>query len=236
MSIGYTDYIRESKQGGNLLDSGTIIMSGGSAGHITYVGNYEYVILTIDTTATTHLVGMNFFFYTDESQTVSMGQTVAAVNNGIRDSVVVRVRGPWMIPIFFWWDSANTDTIKYYLFGTNLTPIPNIGTVGIGQWAYYQASIAASGNTTIQPVSWHNGKAKATLMTSVAANGILTVQQYQYAIGWQTYLNVQQSSGANRGDQFEFPIPPTPVRFTLVNGANAATFYFMAAPTDLIAA
>lgn len=236
MTIGYPDNIRESKQGGSLLQSASVKLDGSNAPPAIYVGNYQYLIVTIDGSSTAHYPGIVFSFYSNSSLSISLGNSVGAIASGIIDSIIVRVRGPWFSMTPQGWDASSTDSVNVYVFGADMLPIPSIGSVGIGQWAYYNANIAANGNATVGPTPWHSGVALISIMSGVATNLILTCQQYQYRIGWQTYLNTQQSVGANRGNTLEIPIPPTPVRFQLVNGSTATNCYFLASPRDLVAA
>lgn len=234
MTVGYPDFIRESKQAGTLIDSGTLPLGTDSIGNISYAGDYAYIIITVDTTATTSLVGCSVAFGTSPAFTTTMGQTTAAVYNGMKDSMVFRVRGPWIEPIFFWWDVATTQPITYYVYGTNMAPLPSIGIITLGQWASFNAAILAGNTATISPIAWHSGTARVTMQSNVASTVVLSIDRYQFGVGWQDYYNLEVGATASRSVSDDVPIPPNPIRMRLVNqGTGTATAILMAAPRDL---
>lgn len=235
MTTGYADYTREDKQAGSLIFSGNAVGNVVTASALFYCGTYRYLIITVDSTNSTHFWGVTSGFATAGSNGTALGNTVSAFHPGVLDSTVVRVRGPWVYLNLYNWDTSNTDTMNYYVYGTNATPIPTNGLSQFGQWAYYNASIPASTTEIISPVGWHNGTALIATMSSVLNTLVLSVDQYQYQTGWQTYINLESSSTNFRSIFQEIPIPPLPVRFRLVNQSTSAiSAYLLAAPKNLV--
>lgn len=235
MTVGYVDYTREDKQAGALIFSGSAVGNVTTESALFYCGTFQYLIITVDTSNSTHLWGVTSGFYTAKDNGTALGNTVSGFNAGVIDSSIVRVRGPWVTLALYNWDASNTDTMNYYVYGTNAAPLATNGLNQFGQWAYYNANIPASTTETLTPVGWHNGTAQLTTMSSVLNTMVISVDQYEYHIGWQTYINLEGSSTNFRSVFQEIPIPPIPVRFRLVNQSTAQIAgYFLAAPKNLV--
>jgi hypothetical protein len=227
---GYQDYVRESKTAGTLLAQGTV--HGNAQVNIPafYCGDYEYLIITLDMGSSTHYWEILPAFYSDATLANLMGFTTGGLGTGFVDSVVARVRGPWASAYFGYWDVSNTDTADYYVYGCNFAPMSTPGPSPFGPWGYYNASIPATTTETIN-LPWHSGTAFMSFMGSVANYPIITIQQYQFQLGWQTYLNMDSNPTPNNAYTNEVPIGPVPTRIHLVNpGAAAVTAYFMIMP------
>lgn len=237
MTIGYPDYIRESKQAGTLLESGTLTVAGEIGTPIIYVGNYQYLIITIDASNTTDHIGCTIVYSTAPNGGSDMGASLGAVNSTLIDSVVSRVRGPFVGFGFYNWETNTNQLINYYIYGTNMAPVASIGATGLGQWAYYNNVIGASATATISPIPWHSGTALLTGLANTASSFVMSVDQYQYQVGWQNYINLEASSVVNRSVIQEVPIPPTPIRIRLVNQESSSLpVVFLASPKTMVAA
>lgn len=233
MSIGYPDYIRESKQAGSLIYSGTFELNTSNFSPNLYIGDYQYLLITCDATATTHMVGLSPVYAIDPAFVTQMGGTIGAISPGIVDSILARVRGPWLSLEVYPWDATSTDKVKVYIYGTNAPPTGNVGVAATGPWAYSNAAIAASGSTTLFPLGWHSGTAVMAAYCSSATALVVSVDQYEYLIGWQGYIN-EQTVTANRTITFEVPIAPIPTRIRLVNTtASSVNVAFMGMPRGL---
>lgn len=237
MTVGYQDYIRESKQAGTLLESGTITVSTIMGTPIVYVGNYQYIIITIDASNTTDHIGCTAEYSTAPNGGSDMGASLGAINTTLIDSIISRVRGPFVALGFYNWQANTNQLISYYVYGTNMSPLPSIGATGIGQWAYFAGAIAASSTQVIGNIPWHSGIARLTIMAATASSIVASVDQYQYQIGYQNYYNLENGAAASRSVSDDVPIPPTPIRIRLVNTTAAAvSCQFLAAPRELVAA
>jgi hypothetical protein len=226
---GYQDYVRESKTAGTLLTSGQAVGSALLASAAFYCGDYEYLIITVDQTTSTHQWQVTPEFFTNSSLSTTMGFTQAALNGINIDSVVARVRGPWANVGFGPWLASNGDTVNYYVYGSNFAPHPQVGQNSLGPWGYYNASIPAGG-TQIIPLSWHSGTALMSFMGQVANYPIVSLQCSLFTLGFQTYNNQTSNPNPNNAYVSEVPIPPIPVQIKLVASPTAATtaeFLFM---------
>lgn len=237
MTVGYQDFIRESKQSGTLLATGSAVGTGNTFSASFYSGNYNYLIITMDTTTSTHMWAVFPLFTTQNGGGGFMGATSSGLQPGIRDSVVARVRGPWCQLEFTWWDASSTDTATYYVYGTNIAPTGAVGTPGLAGYAYYNSTIGASATVTITGVPWHSGTGFMSAMCNAASGMVVSVDQFEFQLAWQNYINMETGAATQRAMFQEFPISPTPIRFRLVNlTASVINAQFMAQPKTLVAA